>query len=356
MVVRRRLPVLLPAVLALVPLLTYRVVRAEDAPAAVAAAEAKQAGLAAGFMRLVDDGAAGGKLETADVTYKRDDGTRVTLVSAVHIGEAAYFQGLNDSFKKYDAVLFELVKPKDGPVPGGAPGAVPQNREPNPIGEVQRLMKDTLGLTFQLDVVDYTAKNFVHADLDAETFERLQREKGQTFPELFLKAFMKAMTDPEAAAKQNALAGADDPEQMLRSLIRTFTRPDAERQLKLLLARQMTTIEEDASMFGGENSVILHDRNAAALKVLETTLKDPAKKQIAVFYGAAHMPDLEKRLKEMGFTKAATEWRTAWDLKIRADQPSAIEQLLEGAVEELFKGLEEEEQPATGKAEPVVVR
>jgi hypothetical protein len=217
------------------------------------------------------------------------------------------------------------------------------------------MMKQTLNLSFQLDVVDYQAKNFVHADLDAETFERLQRDKGQTFPELFLKAMIKAMTDPDAA-KQNPLAGADDPEQMLHSLIRTFTRPDAERQLKLLLARQMTSIEQDASMFGGEDSVILADRNAAAMKVLEQTLKDPAKKQIAVFYGAAHMPDLEKRLKTLGFTKAATEWRTAWDLKIRADQPSAIEQLLDGAVEELFKGLEEEEQPAGGKADPVVVR
>jgi len=343
---------LVPAVLTMASLVAARVSLAEDAPA-----PAKQVGLAPDFMRLVDDGAAGGKLETADVTFKRPDGTAVTLVSAVHIGEAAYFKGLNDSFKKYDAVLFEMVKPREGLLPG-APGALEQAAgRDNPIRDIQQMMKQTLNLSFQLDVDDYQARNFVHADLDAETFERLQREKGQTFPELFLKAMIKAMTDPDAAAKQNPLAGADDPEQMLHSLIRTFTRPDAERQLKLLLARQMTSIEQDASMFGGEDSVILSDRNTAAMKVLEKTLMDPAKKQIAVFYGAAHMPDLEKRLKALGFTKAATEWRTAWDLKIRTDQPSAIEQLLDGAVEELFKGLEEEdEKPAAGKAEPVVVR
>ena len=356
MLVRRRSMVrFLPVVLAMTSLVVAaRVSIAEDAP--VPAAHAKQSGLAPEFMRLVDEGAAGGKLETADVTFKRADGTSVTLVSAVHIGEKSYYVGLNESFKKYDAVLFEMVKPKEGLLPG-APGAVEQQEgRDNPIRDVQRMMKETLNLSFQLDVVDYQAKNFVHADLDAETFERLQREKGQTFPELFLKALMKAMTDPDAAAKQNPLAGGDDPEQLLHTLIRTFTRPDAERQIKLMLARQMTTVEQDASMFGGEDSVILHDRNGAAMKVLEKTLKDPGKKQVAVFYGAAHMPDMEKRLKEMGFTRAATEWRTAWDLKIRADQPSAIEQLLDGAVEELFKGLEEDEKPAEGKAEPVVVR
>jgi hypothetical protein len=329
MTVRRRSMVLLPAaVLALV--------LANHLQAAEPPAEAKQAGLAPQFLRLVDEGAAGGKLETADVTYKRADGTTVTLISAVHIGEKSYFDGLNDSFKKYDAVLFELVKPKDGPVPGGVPGAVPENREPSVVGDVQRMMKDTLNLTFQLDVVDYTAKNFVHADLDAEEFERMQREKGQTFPELMMKALMRAMTEPEQGAKGLPLAGVDDPDQLVQSLIRTFTRPDSERQLKLILARQMTSIEGESALLGGDNSVILHDRNKAALKVLEQTLNDPAKKQIAIFYGAAHMPDLETHLSEMGFTKAATEWRTAWDLRIRADQPSAIEQFLTEGVQSLL--------------------
>src|SRR4051812_8231750 len=199
MQVRRRSFIrLLPAVLAMTSLVV--VTRVSIAADAAPAAEAKQAGLAPAFMRLVDEGAVGGRLETADVTYKRPDGTSVTLVSAVHIAEQSYFQALNDSFKKYDAVLFEMVKPKEGLLPG-APGAAEQAQgRDNPIRDVQRMMKETLNLSFQLDVVDYQAKNFVHADLDAETFERLQREKGQTFPELFMKAMLRAMTDPDAAA------------------------------------------------------------------------------------------------------------------------------------------------------------
>ena len=38
------------------------------------------------------------------------------------------------------------------------------------------------------------------------------------------------------------------------------------------------------------------------------------KKEIGIFYGAAHMTDMEKRLKEMGFNKISTEWRVAWDM------------------------------------------
>jgi hypothetical protein len=35
---------------------------------------------------------------------------------------------------------------------------------------------------------------------------------------------------------------------------------------------------------------------------------------LAVFYGAAHLPDLEKRLRGVGFGRMAERWLTAWDL------------------------------------------
>jgi hypothetical protein len=40
------------------------------------------------------------------------------------------------------------------------------------------------------------------------------------------------------------------------------------------------------------------------------------------------MPDLSKKLEALGFVPESVQWRQAWDLKIRADQPSAIEILL----------------------------
>ena len=296
-------------------------VRAQDAAAPAPTTPAlRKAAMAEGFLRFVDEGAAGGRLETSDVTYRNADGVTVRLVSAVHIGEKSYYEGLAKSFTGDDAVLYELVKPKDAPVP--VPG-MPRVGG-SAIGEVQRFLKDTLNLHFQLDDIDYSSKNFVHADMDAETFQKMQEERGETFEMLLLKEVMKAMRgeSPEQAAAAQA-----DPDQTLREIVQVFTRPDMERRLKLLIAKHMVDIEAGSSGFGGDGSVIVTERNKAAMNVLSDTIAQ-GKKKISLFYGAAHMPDFSKRLEAMGFKPVTTEWRMAWDLKIRDDQPSAIEDFL----------------------------
>src|SRR3954466_15641341 len=69
------------------------------------------------FLRLIDKGTTGSRLETADVAYRNADGVTVHLVAAVHVGEHDYFDGLNQSFKLRDVVLYEMVKPKDTTMP-----------------------------------------------------------------------------------------------------------------------------------------------------------------------------------------------------------------------------------------------
>jgi hypothetical protein len=87
---------------------------------------------------------------------------------------------------------------------------------------------------------------------------------------------------------------------------------------------------------GPGGSVILTERNKAAIGALDSTMKS-GKKDLAIFYGAAHMPDMAKRLSERGFSPIATEWRMAWDLTIRSDEPSAIEKALLDGFRELEK-------------------
>jgi hypothetical protein len=278
------------------------------------------------YLRFVDQGA-GGRLETAETVFVNDQGTVVRLIAAVHIGEGSYFKGLSDSFRQRDAVLYELVKPKDVDVPR------PGQESTSAIGTLQRMLKDTLNLEFQLDQIDYSAPNFIHADLDAETFEKMQAERGENFATLMLQQLMKAMSQPQGAGG----LPAQDINQELEELVKTFTRPDMERQFKRLIARQLGTMEEHAlGLDGPGGSVILTERNKAAVRVLENVLKD-GKRDIAIFYGAAHMPDLAERLKTMGFKPVATEWRMAWDLTIRYDEPSAVEKLLM----ELIRGMDD---------------
>src|SRR5688572_351369 len=69
------------------------------------------------FLRFVDDNDGGGRLEAAIATYEKG-GVKVHLVSAVHVGEKKYYDDLGTTFKTYDALLYEMVKPKDAAVPG----------------------------------------------------------------------------------------------------------------------------------------------------------------------------------------------------------------------------------------------
>jgi hypothetical protein len=62
------------------------------------------------------------------------------------------------------------------------------------------------------------------------------------------------------------------------------------------------------------NQLLVVDRNAAALKVLQKEMAQ-GKKKIAIFYGAAHMPDFEKHLvADFGMKKSKQVWIDAWDL------------------------------------------
>jgi hypothetical protein len=271
------------------------------------------------FMRFVDDGHGGGSLQTADVAFRNGAGVNVHLVAAIHIAEKSYYDSLNSDFRGYDAVLYEMVKPHDMAPP--APGQA--IKSDNAISDFQRLLKDSLELDFQLDDVDYSAANFVHADLDRETFDRLQEQRGESFESLMMTELMNGLNQPDKAA-------TNPDEESMEDLVKVLTKPDMERQIKVVLAKQMGEMDNTAmGLDGPQGTVIVTERNKAAMATLDATVAG-GKKNIAIFYGAAHMNDLSKRLMAEGFEPVSTNWRMAWDLTIRADQPSGVEKLIDG--------------------------
>ena len=274
------------------------------------------------FLRFVGDGTKGGSLETSDVTFAHADGRKVRLVAAVHIAEAAYFRDVQSSVAKSDAVLYEMVKPK------GAPPPRKGQQSDHAVAQLQRFLKDRLDLSFQLDEIDYTPANFVHADLDAETFQQMQSKRGESFASMMLASLLKSLSDPAAVRKFE-----DEPLDM----VDLMTRPDGERQIKLLLARHLGDFEKEAMGLNMlEGTVILTERNKAVMKVLDESLA-AGKKDLAIFYGAAHMPDLAKQLEQRGFKPTQTKWRAAWDVRIRENQPSAFQKLIEHTGKQLLQ-------------------
>lgn len=282
---------------------------AAEAPAKATAAAAKPAkdGTATAFIRRVDD-EEGEKLQTAVVSYESPKGIRVELVGAVHIADKAYFDTLNQRFKRYDAVLYELVGP---PMDKRDKATMEKEAKDRSrlawVGTLQRKMKETLQLHGQLECIDYKAKNFVHADMDTSQFTDTQTEKKESFFGLYLKA---AMAQKEAQAK----TGVDSDTAGMVMLLKLLTAKDSSTGLKRMLAQQFETVGDIMSgMEAGNGTVIVGERNRVALEVMDKQIA-AGKKNLAIFYGAAHLGDMETRLKKRDFKKVKTEWLTAWDI------------------------------------------
>jgi hypothetical protein len=66
----------------------------------------------------------------------------------------------------------------------------------------------------------------------------------------------------------------------------------------------------------GENgSTLITERNLKALKVLRQQI-EKGNKEFAIFYGAAHMPEMaDVLMQEFKMKKESVRWLDAWDLK-----------------------------------------
>ena len=241
-------------------------------------------------------------LQTAIAKYVPaggEKGAEIDLVAVVHIGEQAYYERLNKEFEKYDAVLYELVAPEGNKPPKGG-----EMKSDNPLAMLQQGMTFFLGLEHQLEVVDYRKSNFIHADLSPEGMKKAMKERGDDKMTIILGVIADLLR------KRNL--DADKPEPQAPDISLTdLLNP---KKFKRIMAQQFEDAGGDVSLGGTINRLLVEDRNKACIKVLQQQLT-AGKKKIAIFYGAAHMPDFDKRLKEdFGMKRTESEWITAWNL------------------------------------------
>lgn len=228
-------------------------------------------------------------LQTAITHYKKGN-QKVSLIGAVHIADAAYYQTLNERFTKYDRLLYEMI--------GGEKIAEIQKNPPKPstMHKMYRLLANFLKLSEQKTEIDYSKKNFIHADLTFREFEELQKKRDES-----LLGF--AMDSSKNADPKN--------QPQFKKLMSALLSGDA-NQVKLQLIGSLGAGDDQIGALAGE-SVIINDRNAKCLEVLDAQLK-AGQKSLGIFYGAAHFPHLEKSLKERGFKKGQQEWLNAWTI------------------------------------------
>ena len=235
----------------------------------------------------------------------------VDLFGAVHIGEKSYYEQINREFKEYEVVLYELVAPPGTRIPrGGAQSA-------HPVAMMQGGMKSMLGLESQTELVDYQAENLVHADMSPEQLEKSMAERGDGFIALFFRMMGQSIAQQSREQVLRA-SGFKLPKRasqtdMLAALLNPGRNSGG---LKQMLAEQFENMEATMlALEGPKGSSLISERNKVALAGLREQVK-LGKRRIAIFYGAGHLPDLERRLlTKFGLKRDSERWLLAWDLK-----------------------------------------
>jgi hypothetical protein len=259
-------------------------------------------------------------LETAIVhctSPQGDKGATVDLIAAVHVAEKSYYDQLNDIFAGYDTVLYELVAKQGTQIPKGG-----VKQSGNLVSMAQKSIQDMLHLEYQLEKIDYTRKNFVHADLSPEELAKAMNDRGESVWTLLFRMMAYSLT------QQNKTAGKSSDLDLLLALLDK----DRSLALKRALARQFEDMEGSLAMLEGPNgSALISGRNQAVVSVLKKEMAS-GKRKIAIFYGAGHMSDLQQRLREgFGLTPASTRWLEAWNMKPKTNTTSLPEPTGESA-------------------------
>ncbi len=182
---------------------------------------------------------------------------------------------------------------------------------------IQAQLAKALGLTFQLEAMDSSKRNWRSSDMSMDE----------------LQAAMEA-----AGADPSALLGVLDGSSIMGRVAGFMLgivaqSPQMGAMVKMVLVETMGAAE--GLMSGGAGGggaagiprgmanvmrVIVEDRNGVVLKDVRSVLeREAGVKVVAVFYGAGHMSGLEKGLAELGLKPSGVEWAEA----IRVDPRDA---------------------------------
>lgn len=282
---------------------------------AAAGVGAEETAKAPRFMRVTYDekGTTPKYMETAIARYvpkgQPDSGIYVDLIGAVHVGDKAYYEQLNKEFENYDSMLYELVAPKGTRIPKGTK----DKGTGSAVSQLQIMLKKALNLEFQLEQVDYEKSNFVHADMTPEQFSQSMKDKKED-PITLLLRLMQASAKMQSENK--------NPPSDLVLMAALFDRERGPAVLKRIFADQLANADVLLEALNGpQGSTIITERNRVALDTLGDEMQ-AGKKKLALFYGAAHLPDMEKKLMDrFKMERVSLRWVRAWDLTVPPAPP-----------------------------------
>lgn len=233
-----------------------------------------------------------GALEVAVSRFHaKETGLTLFLVGVVHVGESAYYERLQSILDSCDLVLWEGVRPAPGQDREALEAAISRF---DGVRGVQNRLADLLGLKFQMDEVDYDRPFWTNADVDIQTLQS------------------------EMDKRNVALPGEGGFEQMILKLAFGILGPRAQdeagrQRLRGQFGGVMAMADKLIARMSGLHDVLIRHRNEIAwAKMLEALPQRREGEWIALFYGAAHMPDFATRALAHGFEHQGTAWLPAW--------------------------------------------
>lgn len=223
--------------------------------------------------------------------------TSIWLVGVTHLGTSNYYARIQRFLDAQEFVLFEGI------------GATNRNfhaLEGNGFS-LQPALAKALHLRFQLTSVDYDHTNWINSDLGIRDLERHLPSDGKSVGMDQLMAVFQGEGAFGGVARLGvALLGSSSYLQAMAKLMLIETLGGFDGALP------------EGMDFGIDTEklmrVLIEERNAVVIRDLRRLLKrNPRPRSVAVFYGAGHMPDLEKRLKrDLGLKSAEEQWFRAF--------------------------------------------
>jgi hypothetical protein len=283
----------------------------------------------------------------------RRRGPAIWLASVMHVGEQDYYRALQRFLDAQTVVLYEGINAQahrhhvhEAAAP--ATPAPPSAAAPSDAKggySMQSTLARSLGLVFQLEAIDYDRAHFLNSDL---TISQIQR----------IMAANRPVGAPGQGGGSNAtfdtLLQIMDGSSFLGSLFKIglqiiATSPQMQAVAKLTMIEAIGRLKGDMSDVQGLPpdwkqliKVLIQARNQNVMADLKAELKKiPRSGSIAVFYGAGHMDDLEKRVTgDLHYRPADETWLTAISVDMRQSGLSPAEaqflrSFIQGQVEQM---------------------
>ena len=251
-----------------------------------------------------------------DLLPRRRSDPVVRLVGVTHLGSAEYYQRLQSLLDREPLVLFEGVGARDK--------KFMSTRESS--YSLQPALAKALGLKFQLSAIDYSHDRFVNSELSVQQLAAIARRQGPA-------GGQQGDGGPGEDLGVGDLMAVMDGSSWACLLVRfgvafIETSPKLRATVRLVLIETLGAVESDPSQAKGLPpemrrlmEVLIQERNAAVVADLRRLIdrgRASARARVpsvAVFYGAGHLPDLERRIqRELGYRPGREEWLTAFDV------------------------------------------